>query len=178
MFCPKCGTPEQTENSYCRNCGEFLIDSSKKFNSVYNLFGITTPGKQITINLIINFFGLMLSVMLIGFLKGYYDAGANKNPPINTPNVIYFVYAFLILISIWQILGIFFAANLRSKFKNRKGLNESEKTGAANENKTISADARKSLQTAKLDDFVTPAITEETTKNLSAKVNRSTQTKQ
>ena len=121
MFCPKCGNAEQKENSYCRNCGEFLIDSSNKFNLIYNFIGFTTPEKQITANLAINFFGLILSVTLIGFLKGYYDAGENKNPPITTPSIIYFVYAFLILISAWQILGIVFAANLRSKFRKWKG---------------------------------------------------------
>lgn len=178
MFCPNCGNADQTENSYCRNCGEFLIDSTKNFNLIYNFFGISAPEKQITVNLIINFIGLMLSVMLLGFLKGYYDAGANKNPPVITPNVIYFVYAFLILISIWQILGIIFAANLRSKFKNRKANKKWGKNGSVGENKLISSQTREALPTAKLDDLTTPAIIEETTKNLVEKVDRSSQTKQ
>ena len=178
MFCPNCGSADQTENSYCRSCGEFLIDSSKSYNFIYNFFGINSPEKQITVNLTINFIGLMLSVMLIGFLKGYYDAGANKNPPVITPNVIYYVYAFLVLISIWQILGIIFAANLRSKFKNRKSHKESEKIGSAGENKAIPFQMRDALPTAKLDDLTTPAIVEETTKKLVKNHNRSSQTEQ
>jgi len=178
MYCPKCGKAEQEENSFCRNCGAYLIDSSGKFNIINYFFGVTTPEKQITANLLINFFALLLSVLLLGFLKGFYDAGENKNPPVATPNIIYFVYAFLILISAWQLLGIIFAANLRSKFNKRKAQINSEANFSEEANKTISDKERKTLPTAKLDNFVPANVTEETTKNLSEKVIRSTQTEQ
>jgi len=178
MYCSKCGNAEQTENSYCRSCGEFLIDSSNIFNNIYNIFGISTPEKQITANLIINFIGLILSATLLGFLMGYYDAGENKNPPIPTPNIIYFVYAFLILISAWQLLGIVFAVILKSKFSNGKGNVKSENNFVADKDKQISARMRESLPTAKFDNLTTPIVTENTTKNLTEKANRSSQTEQ
>ena len=28
MFCPKCGTPEQTPDAYCKKCGTYLRDNS------------------------------------------------------------------------------------------------------------------------------------------------------
>ncbi len=47
MFCPKCGTADQIENSYCRNCGEFLPDLTK--NKIVS-FGGDTPEEQIKPN--------------------------------------------------------------------------------------------------------------------------------
>lgn len=178
MYCPKCGNADQTENSYCRSCGEFLMDSSNKFNLIYNFLGISTPEKQITVNLIINFFGLFLSVVLLGFLMGYFDAGENKNPPVPTPNIIYFVYAFLVIISAWQLLGIIFAAILRSKFSSGKANAETGKNYNVYENELISSQNQQSLPMAKFDNFIIPTITENTTKNLTEKVNRSSQTEQ
>jgi hypothetical protein len=178
MFCPKCGNADQTENSFCRNCGEFLVDTSSNFNLIYNFLGISTPEKQITVNLIINFFGLLLSVLLLGFLMGYFDAGENKNPSVPTPKIIYFVYTFLLLISAWQLLGVVFAFNLRSKFNKGKANKKSEENDGVSGNKTISAKKRESLAAADLNDIIIPMVTEGTTKNLADKVNRSTQTKQ
>lgn len=178
MYCPNCGKAEQEENSFCRNCGAYLIDSSGKLNIINRLLGVTTPEKQITVNLLINSFALVLTVLLLGFLKGFYDAGENKNPPVATPNIIYFVYAFLILISAWQLLGIIFAANLRSKFNKRKPKMNTEGNFSGESDKTISGKERKTLPTANLDNFVNMNVTEETTKNLKEKVKRSTQTEQ
>lgn len=178
MFCPNCGTADQKENSYCRNCGEFLMDSSKNLNLIYSFLGITTPEKQLTLNLIINFLGLLLCVTLIGFLKGYYDAGETKNPPVTTPNIIYFVYAFLILIAAWQILGIVFAANLRSKFNHRKANKDSENKISTDAVHPLAAKTREALPTAKFDDLATRIVTEDTTRNLGEKIPRSSQTEQ
>jgi hypothetical protein len=155
-----------------------LVDTSNNFNLIYNFLGISTPEKQITVNLIINFFGLLLSVLLLGFLMGYFDAGENKNPPVPTPKIIYFVYAFLLLISAWQLLGVVFAFNLRSKFNKGKANKKPKENDGVNENKTISAKKRESLAAADLNNLIIPTVTEGTTKNLAEKVNRSTQTEQ
>jgi hypothetical protein len=178
MFCPKCGNADQTENSYCRNCGEFLMDSSNKFNLIYNFLGISAPEKQITVNLIINFFGLVLSVVLLGFLMGYFDAGENKNPPVPTPSIIYFVYAFLALISAWQLLGTVFAAILRSKFSSAKTKTETGENYTVHKDALTSTQKQESLPAANSDDFIISVVTENTTKNLTEKVNRSSQTEQ
>jgi len=178
MFCSKCGNADQTENSYCRNCGEFLADSSNKFNLIYNLFGITSPEKQITANIVVNFFGLLLSVTLLGFLLGFFDAGENKIPPVPTPKIIYFVYAFLLVISAWQLLGIVFAANLRSKFGRGKTNVKSENNFSAVKDKQISAVTQDLLPKANLDDLIISTVTDETTRNLKEKVIRSSQTEQ
>ncbi|MDQ3061260.1 MAG: hypothetical protein M3R14_00130 [Acidobacteriota bacterium] len=44
MYCPNCGTAEQSENTYCRSCGELLPDLSKKNKFA---FGGNTPEQQI-----------------------------------------------------------------------------------------------------------------------------------
>ena len=119
MFCPKCGTADQISNSYCRNCGEFLVDSSEKFNLLYKFFGINTPEKQINANIIINLAGAVLSFVLFGFLMGYFDAQENKNPAVGTPTIIYLVYTFLVFISAWQLLGFIMNLKLKSEFAGR-----------------------------------------------------------
>ena len=79
MYCPNCGTADQIANSYCRRCGEFLIDVSDKFNSVFKFFGINTPEKQINLNLLFDLVSVVFSLMLLVFLIGYFDGNAGKN---------------------------------------------------------------------------------------------------
>ena len=59
MFCPKCGKSEQTPNTYCRTCGDFLPDFSKKQGQAV---GGNTPEEQIRTTL---FFNLITAVIAI-----------------------------------------------------------------------------------------------------------------
>ena len=49
MFCPKCGKSDQKENSYCRQCGEYLPDVLNK-KTKFSI-GRNTPEEQIKTNL-------------------------------------------------------------------------------------------------------------------------------
>jgi len=178
MYCPNCGIADQVANSYCRRCGEFLIDASDKFNSVFKFFGINTPEKQINLNLVFDFVSVVFSLILLVFTVGYFQANADKNPPVETPTVFYFVGAFLLFIAAWQFLGFVLSISLKSKF-GKRGNRRERNVESLRENKISSADTLDLLPFADLKNLVSPSATENTTKNLAEKTPRtSSQTEQ
>ncbi|MDQ3131151.1 MAG: zinc ribbon domain-containing protein [Acidobacteriota bacterium] len=165
MFCQNCGEASQTSDTYCRNCGEYFVDSSNKFNLIYKILGVDTAERQVGAGIIINFFGAAFSLLLMVFLIGYYDAGQNKNPPVETPVIIYFVYAFLIFIAVWQSLGFILGIGLKSKFNNKNDELSKPKL-TLKENAVEAIQTRKSLPTANFEGLITPSVAENTTKKL------------
>ncbi len=88
MFCPNCGKAEQKENSYCRNCGEYLPDLSKKIDLS---FGGNTPEKQIRTNLFLNLLSAVVSFVLALSLYATFLRRGDTLP------IIYIVAAFLLI---------------------------------------------------------------------------------
>ena len=168
MYCQNCGTADQIANSYCRRCGEFLIDASDKFNSVFKFFGINTPEKQINLNLVFDFVSVAFSLALLVFLIGYFRANADKNPPVETPAVFYFISAFLLFIAVWQLLGFVLSLSLKSKFGNKNYRREQPEETAGNtaENEISAAATRELLPPADTKNLVPPSATESTTREL------------
>src|SRR6185369_7702926 len=41
IYCSKCGRPDQETDSYCRHCGEFLVDLSSRSSFLTRVFGIS-----------------------------------------------------------------------------------------------------------------------------------------
>jgi len=126
MFCPKCGKGEQTPDSYCRNCGDFLIDVTNNTSLMNRMLGISNPDKQIKFALTIDLVTAIVSGLLLFMLMGYFD-GASKATGIPPPGIVYLVYVFLGLVSVWQLLSFTVAATYRKKLDDRK------KTALSNE---------------------------------------------
>jgi hypothetical protein len=129
MFCPNCGKGEQSRETYCRNCGEFLTDYSGKSYLVNKLLGGQKPETQVTVSLVINLVTIFISMLLLGFLNGFYDAQFERTH-VGPPKVIYLVYAFLGLITAWQLFSLVIGVRLRSKLAGRKKLVESDDSKA------------------------------------------------
>ncbi|HEX8559271.1 MAG TPA: hypothetical protein VF668_14290 [Pyrinomonadaceae bacterium] len=110
MFCPNCGKGEQEPGSYCRSCGEFLTDLSAKSYLLNKLLGGGGPRTQVRAGLVINAVTFLVSLFLLGFLNGHFDAQRERTGE-GPPWVIYMVYVFLGLVATWQFLGI--AVNLK-----------------------------------------------------------------
>ena len=164
MFCPNCGKGEQTPDSYCRNCGQFLNDLSGKSYLINKLLGGSNPETQVSVNLTINVVTTMTSVLLLGFLNGYYDSLYARTGQ-GAPPVIYFVYVFLGLVAAWQTLG--FLVNLRLKRKLGKRKQElSQIASSADESAVPSGQTQKSLPQADFDNIVPPSVTENSTRTL------------
>lgn len=121
MFCPNCGNPDQTAESYCRRCGEFLTDFSGQSYLLNKLLGGQSPETQVTVNLIINLVTGLISALLLGFLNGYYDAQFARTQ-VSAPPVLYLVYIFLGLVTVWQLFSFVVGMRLRSKIVGRRPL--------------------------------------------------------
>jgi len=121
MYCPKSGKAQQEPESFCRSCGEFLMDYSGRSYFLKKLLSGSSPSTQIGIGLAINLITIFTSTLLLGFLNGHYDAQEARTGE-GAPPVIYLVYLFLILISLWQILSLVVGARLRTQLNRKKGL--------------------------------------------------------
>jgi len=162
MFCPNCGTAEQKENSYCRNCGEFLPVLNKK---TLPAFGGNTPEEQIRTNLFLNLLSATVSLILAVSLYWTFGWKSDVLP------IIFIVAAFLLAMCGWQFSTFIIGLKLRKNFNQRKG--ETEKDAFPEATKNISsANTRELLNEADLTDVVPASVTENTTKHLAEKINR------
>jgi hypothetical protein len=155
MFCPKCGKGEQTPDSYCRSCGDFLVSAAGSTSLMTRILGISNPDKQVKFTLTIDLVTAIVSGLLLFFLMGYFD-GANARTGARTPPIVYLVYIFLGFVSMWQLLSFTVGTAYRKK------LTAAKKT-ALPENQS---DTRGSLPPADVKNVVANSITEQTTRNL------------
>ena len=105
MFCPKCGNANQTENTYCRQCGTFLPDFNKLEKKTI------TPEQHLKANTVLNFLTAGTSLTL-AILLYYFFLGQTGTHP-----VIYATAGFLIAIFGWQVQIIIRTFQLKKHFK-------------------------------------------------------------
>ena len=155
MFCPKCGKADQQENSYCRQCGEFLPDLSRK-----NLlaFGGNTPEEQIQTNLVLNLMSAVVSLVLAVLLYSVFWRRADAPP------IIYIVAAFLIAIGAWQISTFYVGLKLKKSFQKRRA--SAEAAAQSSPNQLTDAQPQELLPEADFENAVPTSVTENTTRHL------------
>ena len=150
MFCPKCGTAEQSVNSYCRNCGTFLPDFE------------TAIKKEISIeeHLKINsFFSLASAVVGIALAITLY---ATLISPHNAPIVVYITFGFLMAMSAWQIQTF-----IRTKLVKKQVAKLKPNRDTADLTMPAADPApAKALNEPDLENYVPASVTERTTRNL------------
>ena len=163
MFCSNCGKGEQAADSYCRSCGEFLVDPASKYSLINRLLGISRPEKQFNITLVIDLVTSIVSGLLMVFLMGYFDGRYNRTG-VPAPPIVYLVYLFLGLVSAWQLLSFIISLKLKTKLSGarRSGL-PSHKTGTES---SMTGSAQAALPRADHHDKSSTSITEDTTRNL------------
>lgn len=115
MYCSSCGKPDQTADTYCRGCGAFLADDSSRMHLVNRALGLNTPQQHVTFNLMIDLVTAIVSALLVGFLMGYFDGREAKTGE-TAPTIIYLVYIFLGLVTIWQFISFIIGLRLKRKF--------------------------------------------------------------
>lgn len=156
MFCPKCGNANQTENSYCRNCGTFLPDFDKIAKKE------TTPEQQITISSTFNFLSGLISLILTILLHILYTGKEG------TPVIIYVVIGFLTANFFWQAQAFWRVRQLKKQLPKRRSETEVEEKIIDN---SFSTD--KLLPQADFSDFVPPSVVEDSTKHLKQRIKSS-----
>ncbi len=147
MFCPKCGNPDQTPESYCRQCGIFLPDLSKPVRTE------TPPETHFRANIVLSSMTIVacttLSILLWTMLAFRPD----------TPTLIYVTAGLLFAMAIWHIQTLYRTLQLRKHFKKTKATRE---LGAAPD-----AETGRLLDEADMSNVVPASVTEYTTKHLS-----------
>lgn len=155
MFCPNCGKGEQTPDSYCRSCGDFLVGTATSSALMTRIFGISNPEKQVKFTLTIDLVTAIVSGLLLFFLMGYFD-GANARTGAPTPPIVYLVYIFLGFVSAWQLLSFTVGTAYRKK------LSAAKKTALSQGQ----SEEQGSLPPADVKNVVANSVTEQTTRNL------------
>ena len=154
MFCPKCGKGEQTPDSYCRSCGNYLVDPANSSSLMNRILGISNPEKQVKFTLTIDLVTAIVSGVLLFFLMGYFD-GMTRKTGIPTPPIVYLVYIFLGLVCAWQLLSFTVGTTYRKKLS--AGKTTEILPGKSSQHSLAAADEK---------NVVANSITEQTTRNL------------
>lgn len=150
MFCPKCGSPEQLPETYCRRCGIFLPDPDKKAKPR------NTPQEHVKVNMVLSSLTIVASFTLAILLYSILGFRQSTHP------LIYVTAALLIAMGIWHVQTLYRTLQLRKHFRaNRPEINL---VGGADSIET--APTGKFLNEPVLSDFVPASVTERTTLHL------------
>ena len=162
MYCPNCGKADQKENTFCRQCGNFLPDFEKIIKKK------TSPEDHLKANtflsLLTGIVSLTLAVILYAMFLGRAD----------TPIIIYVVAGFLTAIFFWQAQTFWRTILLKKEFGKREKFNNEQEEIKTSFDKSVPT--KELLPEADFNDIVPASVTENTTKTLSEKVKPSTQT--
>jgi hypothetical protein len=150
MFCPKCGKPEQKENSYCRQCGTFLPDFDQNKNKEIS------PEQHFTANFALN---IMTGVASLGLAITLYIMFLGRD---DTPFVIYLTAGFLTAMFFWQA-QIFWRTRLLKKQFPKRRTDEQEMIP---NNQIESVETNKLLNEPDLNQVVPISVIENTTQDL------------
>ena len=160
MFCPKCGTAEQLENTYCRQCGNFLpdFDKLKKRES--------SAEDHLKAN---SFLSLLTAVVSLSLSVTLYVMFFNRN---DTPFVIYLVAGFLTAICAWQVQTFWRTLLLKKHFRKQKYEADHRAEPIHHVPVIEGKTTRELLNEADHSQTVPASVTDETTRRLRQKVGR------
>ncbi|MFZ1699472.1 MAG: zinc ribbon domain-containing protein [Pyrinomonadaceae bacterium] len=147
MFCPKCGKPEQTAETYCRQCGTFLPDLSKPGKTPIK------PEEHVKVNMV---FSLMTMVACFTLAALLYSILAFRS---DTHWLIYATAGLLTAMGFWHTQTFWRAILLRRHFK-RQQRPEEIMLDSAPETGNL-------LEGADFENIVPASVTDRTTKHLS-----------
>lgn len=153
MFCPKCGNPDQSPETYCRQCGHFLHDFDKSPKKKI------TPQEHLTINTTLSAMtavcSLTLALLLIVFLWGKQDVSP----------LIYLTTGFLFAMFAWQVQTVWRNILLKKQLKRPENIAQTSDT----ENTQVfpqNAEINGLLNEPDLQNSVPASVTEHTTTKL------------
>lgn len=152
MFCPKCGKPDQTSETYCRQCGTFLPDLTKPLKRPI------APEVHVRANTVLSAMTIVTSFTLSILLFSLFLGRAG------TPPIIYITAGLLTAMGFWHVQTLWRTLLLRKHFK--KG----PRSSVQNEiepDRAVETD--KLLQPPNFDDHVPASVTDRTTTLLESK---------
>jgi hypothetical protein len=148
MFCPNCGNPDQEENTYCRQCGEFLVGT--KSLGAFS-FGGVTPRQNVNAISLLSLIAALLS--LLAALWMYITK-------FNLPIALYLGAAILLCNAFWHLANIYTARKLASRILQNPRGDEKGQTAMPR------AETRELLEPADMSSVIPATVTENTTRQL------------
>jgi hypothetical protein len=154
MFCPKCGKGEQTPETYCRQCGGFLPDLSRRFKREI------PPEEHLKVNLVLSSMTIVASFTLAFLLYSILGFRPETHP------LIYVAGSFFFAIGGWQIQTVIRTWKLRQQWRRRAPAaidpGTEQRTPAEFDARTTA----RQLDPADLRDSAPASVTENTTRQL------------
>ena len=141
MFCPRCGKPDQMQETYCRQCGLFLPDFSKPIKRE------SPPEEHLKANTVLSVMTIIASFTLSFFLFLVLGFRSFTHP------LIYITAGVLLAIGGWHIQTLIRTLMLKQQWKRRDPL-EFKSTPTAK------------LGEADFADAIPASVTEHTTRHL------------
>lgn len=151
MFCPRCGKADQMPETYCRQCGLYLLDFSKPLKRK------SPPEEHLKANTVLSVMTIIASFTLSFLLFLVLGFRSFTHP------LIYATAGVLLAMGGWHVQTLIRTLVLKKQWKRRVPLNEFQ---------AAAAESFKSTQTAKLldePDFtnaIPASVTEHTTRHL------------
>jgi hypothetical protein len=148
MFCPNCGRSDQEENSYCRQCGEFLVGTKRL--GAFN-FGGVTPRQNVNAISLLSLIAALIS--LLAALWMYITK-------FNFSLALFVGAAVLLCNAFWHLANIYTARKLASRIlQNTKGEEKGQTAMPGPETREL-------LEPADMGDHIPATVTENTTRQL------------
>ena len=146
MFCPKCGKPDQSPESYCRGCGTYLPDLTKPVK------GPAPPEQHVTANIVLSSMTIFTSFTLAILLWSTLAFRPDTHP------LIYVTAGLLGAMGCWHVQTLWRTILLRKHLKNSKPSRENELETNVTKGKL--------LDQANFENIVPTSVTNRTTKHL------------
>lgn len=153
MFCPKCGSADQSPETYCRNCGVFLPDLTRAAKEP------TPPERHIKANTVLSAMTIVSCFTLAILLWSMLAFRPNTHP------LIYVTAGLLFAMGIWHIQTLWRTLLLKKHLNKNKRPQESILDSGQVATGRI-------LETADFENMVPASVTEYTTRHLEEKAER------
>lgn len=151
MFCPRCGKAEQIPETYCRQCGLYLLDFSKPLKRV------SPPEEHLKANTVLSVMTIATSFILSFLLFLVLGFRSFTHP------LIYVTAGILLAIGGWHIQTLIRTLMLKKQWKQRTPLNESQSALPASFKSEATG---KLLDQADFAEVIPVSVTEHTTRHL------------
>jgi hypothetical protein len=160
MFCPKCGNPDQSPETYCRRCGTFLPDLSKPVKRE------RPPEEHIKVNSVLSLMTVIVCITLSILLFSIMGFRSGAHP------LVYVTAGLLIAMAAWHIQTFIRVRRLKKQWDRREPIGGVEHLASV-----PAATTGKLLDQPDFSDMVPPSVIDHTTRQLSESEIRSAQTK-
>lgn len=154
MFCPQCGKSEQEPETYCRQCGIFLPDLTRRFKRE------ATPEEHLKVNLVLSSMTIVASFTLAVLLYTILGFRPETHP------LVYVAAGFFLAIGGWQIQTLIRTWKLRQQWQRRPKPVIEAGSGQSSPPTFAKRQTARQLGEADFSELTPASVTEGTTKNL------------